>query len=316
MVSILDKKSLEPLLNWHELIEWLIEGHRKPLPQINDHLMAFQEKRLFNRVAWIEGLGSAVKTCTIFPNNSKQGIEPVNGMMTLFAEKTGVPEAIIDFLLVTKWKTAADSLLAASLLASPNPQKYLIIGAGTVARSLIEAFTSYYPDLEVFIWNRTESRALDLIREYQNHCNITHFVDLAQAVAMADIVSCATMSREPILKGEWISPETHIDLIGAFSPEMRETDDQTLKIGKIFVDYRLTTLDHIGELIIPIVNGTIQREDIIADFYEMESGRFARPTDDCITVFKNGGGGHLDLMTGRYIYHKWQQSKKTELAIA
>ena len=307
MVVHLESKSLEPLLDWLELVDSLQAGHLYPTPQLKDHLLAQGPNRILNRLAWVEGLGSTVKTCTIYPTNSNQNIATINGMMTLFADETGEPEAIIDFHLVTKWKTAADSLLAAALLAPSNPGKYLIIGAGTVARSLVEAYQRLFPDLEITVWNRSMARGLDLIRDYQDHCNITWVDDLPKAAEAADIISCATMSHEPVIRGDWITPNTHIDLIGAYTPEMREADDKILQLGKIFVDYRPTTIGHVGELIIPMANGIIGHEDIVADFYDIKSGRFTKTEKDRVTVFKNGGGAHLDLMTGRYIYQQWLQ---------
>lgn len=307
MVVHLENKSVEPLLDWLELVDDLTKGHQYPTPQIKDHIITQGPNRLLNRLAWIEGLGSAVKTCTVYPGNSVHDIATINGMMTLFADETGVPEATIDFHLVTKWKTAADSLLATSLLAPSDSKTYLIVGAGTVARSLVEAYKKLLPDLKITIWNRNRSRAMDLIRDYQDHGDITYADDLPKAAEMADIISCATMSQEPVLNGDWISPKTHIDLIGAFTPEMREADDKILQNSDIFVDYRKTTIGHIGELTIPMAKGIIGEDDIIGDFYDIKSGGFGRQKDDSVTVFKNGGGAHLDLLTGIYIFQKWQQ---------
>ncbi len=307
LVAYLEKKSLEPVLDWLELTEWLKDGHARPRPQIHDHILVQGANRLLNRIAWIEGLGSAIKTCTIYPDNAGRGIGTVNGMMTLFANLTGEPEIIVDFHLVTKWKTAADSLLAASLLAPSNPKRYLIVGAGAVARSLVEAYTSLYPDLAVTVWNRTEARALELVRDYSGRCDISHASNLVKGVESVDIVSCATMSTEPVIRGDWITPGTHVDLIGAYTPETREADDKTLQAGTLFVDYRETTVGHIGEFVIPMAKGVIDESVVVADYYDLQTGRFARNSEDEITVFKNGGGAHLDLMTGRYIHAKWQQ---------
>ena len=127
--------------------------------------------------------------------------------------------------------------------------------------------------------------------------------DLETAVRAADIVTSATMSQTPIIKGDWLQPGQHIDLIGAFRPDMREADDTVLNQGRIFVDSRETTIDHIGELKIPIAAGTIATTDVIADYYQMNA--FTRNDDAEITVFKNGGGAHLDLMTSRYILAAW-----------
>lgn len=309
MVVNIEGKSVEAVLDWLELIDCLREGHLYPQPQLEDNLLVQGPNRMLNRLAWIEGLGSAVKTCTIYPDNAENEIPAINGMMTIFSNDNGTPEAIIDFHLVTKWKTAADSLLATSLLAPHNPRKYLVIGAGTVARSLIEAYMTLFPELEIMVWNRTRSRVMELVDDYQDICVINNVEDLPKAAGMSDIISCATMSQDPVLRGDWISPSTHIDLVGAFTPEMREADDKILRIGDLFVDYRRTTVDHIGELTIPMANGILSEDDVIADFYDIKSGGFARKSDEGVTVFKNGGGAHLDLMTGRYIYQKWQQSQ-------
>ncbi len=112
------------------------------------------------------------------------------------------------------------------------------------------------------------------------------------------------MSATPFIKGEWLQPGQHLDLIGAYRPDMREADDTALTRGRIFVDSLDTTVDHIGELKIPIAQGVISRDTIIADYYDL--AKFTRKTDDEITVFKNGGGAHLDLMTSRYVLDRWR----------
>ncbi|MGB7322921.1 MAG: ornithine cyclodeaminase, partial [Albidovulum sp.] len=107
--------------------------------------------------------------------------------------------------------------------------------------------------------------------------------------------------------GAWLHPGTHLDLIGAYRPDMREVDDDAMARARLFVDARATTLHHIGELMLPLANGTITEQDVVADFYDIASGTFTRQSDDEITICKNGGGAHLDLMTARYILEAWQQ---------
>jgi ornithine cyclodeaminase len=131
--------------------------------------------------------------------------------------------------------------------------------------------------------------------------------DLETAVRAADIVTSATMSTEPLLRGEWFRPGQHIDLIGAYRPDMREADDAALSRSRVFVDSYDTTLGHIGELKIPLENGVIRREDVLADYYSPEA--FGRRSEDEITLFKNGGGAHLDLMTSRYILDAWSAAQ-------
>jgi len=129
---------------------------------------------------------------------------------------------------------------------------------------------------------------------------------LQDAIKAADIISCATMSTEPLIKGEWLRAGQHIDLIGAYRPDMREADDEALLRARIFVDSYETTLGHIGEIKIPLENGIIGRGDIVADYYDMAA--FKRTSNDEITLFKNGGGAHLDLMTSKFILDRWNVS--------
>ena len=133
--------------------------------------------------------------------------------------------------------------------------------------------------------------------------NLTVVTDLENAVRRADIIVTATMSTTPLIKGEWLQPGQHLNMIGAYRPDMREADDTALERARIFVDSYDTTIGHIGELKIPIEAGVIAKTDLVADYYDM--GAFKRASDDEITLFKNGGGAHLDLMTSRYILQKW-----------
>jgi ornithine cyclodeaminase/alanine dehydrogenase-like protein (mu-crystallin family) len=226
----------------------------------------------------------------------------VNGAVNLYTDDHGTLEAIIDFHLVTKWKTAADSLLAARLLAPPDANCILIVGAGTVAKSLREAYGALFPDARFQVWNRSPAGAEDIAAHYPNTLVAS---DLESAVMASDIIACATMTRAPLILGEWLQPGQHLDLIGAYRPDMREADDEALLRARIFMDSRATVLDHIGELKIPLEEGIITRDSVQGDFYDIASGAFTREADD-ITLFKNGGGAHLDLMTSRYILEKWR----------
>ena len=134
--------------------------------------------------------------------------------------------------------------------------------------------------------------------------------DLEASVRSADIISCATMSKQSIIKGKWLRPGQHLDLIGAYRPDMREVDDLSLCRSKIFVDSYDTTIEHIGELKIPLKAKVISRADILADFYQIN--KFTRESDDEITIFKNGGGAHLDLMVAKYILTAWQKNNSLE----
>jgi ornithine cyclodeaminase len=291
----------EAVLDWLGLTDALAAGHDLPKGSVDDVFLYRDPDTLLNRSAWINGMGIAVKCATIFPGNPSAGRPMVNGAVMLFADAGGQLEAILDFHLVTKWKTAGDSLLAARRLARPDSRRILIVGAGTVGRSLWQAYGAAFPDAGFTVWNRSPEGAARFAQECPG---VDVAVDLQTAVEQADIITSATMSTEPLLRGEWLQPGQHVDLIGAYRPDMREADDVALQRARVFVDSYATTLGHIGELRIPLETGAIGRDHVLADYYDLPV--FARHSADEITLFKNGGGAHLDLMTSRYILEKWR----------
>jgi ornithine cyclodeaminase len=283
---------VQPQLSWQGLLSALEAGHRLPRAQISDMLLHSAGNTILNRAAWISGLGSLVKVATVYPANPAQGMPSVNGAVTLFDDATGQLAALVDFHLVTKWKTAGDSLLAASRLARADAQNFLIVGAGTVAQSMVQAYRAIWPDARFQIWARDGAKAAAL--------GLPVADDLRAAVAWADVICTATMAQSPLIMGEWLRAGQHLDLIGAYTPAMREVDDAAMARARIFVDSRATTVHHIGEIMAPLASGAITETDIIADYYD-EPALFARKSQDEITIAKNGGGAHLDLMTARYI---------------
>jgi len=306
MTPVFIGPEIEARLDWLELIAALEAGHNLPKASITDSFLYRGADTLLSRAAWIDGLGSLVKTATIFPGNVSLNIPNVNGAAAIFSDTSGELSAFVDFHLLTKWKTAGDSLFAASKLARPDSRKITLIGAGAVSRSMLAAYSALFPQAEFTIWNRNPQAAQDMARGLPR-CVAS--LDLQGAVAQADIICCATMSTSPVLQGAWLRPGQHIDLIGAFRPDMREADDTALKRAALFVDSFDTTLDHIGELKIPLAQGVIARKDIQADFYGVANGCFSRPSGEAITICKNGGGAHLDLMTSQYILEKWYESR-------
>lgn len=295
-------------LNWTEAANAIEAGHKLDKAQIGDLLLAKEDRSLLSRGAWIDGVGIALKSVTVYPDNpSKQPPEPsVQGAMLLFSSDNGALKAILDGPLVTKWKTAGDSVLGARFLAKPTSKSLLVVGAGTVARTLLLAYREIFPGLTDFtLWNRTRSKAVDLAEEMKvDGFSVEIADDLSSAAGMADIISVATMAKEPVLKGDWVSSGTHVDLIGAYRPDMREADDALMQKARLFVDARETTIGEIGELMIPMAAGLFTEDHVLGDFYDLCNGSPGRESDDDITVFKNGGGAHLDLMIGNMIVGK------------
>ena len=179
----------------------------------------------------------------------------------------------MDFHLVTKWKTAGDSLLSASKLARKDSRNILLVGAGTVAKSMISAYAALFPDARFSIWNRSPAAAEAMAAA---DARVTAVSDLAAAVRAADIICTATMSKTPVLQGAWLQPGQHIDLIGAYTPGMREADDAVMRRASVFVDSRATTVHHIGEIIDPIAQRCAARGG--------HQGRFLRHGAGCLSA--------------------------------
>jgi ornithine cyclodeaminase/alanine dehydrogenase-like protein (mu-crystallin family) len=225
-------------------------------------------------------------------------------VFVLFDHDDGRPLAVIDGAGITAWKTAADSALGSRYLSRSDARCLLMVGAGALARPLIGAHRSVRPAIEkVLLWNRTPARAEALAAELgREGLRVEVATDLAAAVGQADVVSAATRTEQPVIQGAWLQPGTHLDLVGAFTASMREADDAALRRARLFVDARETTLDHIGELKIPIERGVIGKDDVVGDLYDLAAGLAWQRAPDDITIYKNGGGAHLDLMTAIAIY--------------
>lgn len=291
-------KDAEALLTWPGLLDAFEAGHRLPKPDIKDLFVYRGPDTVLDRATWIDGLGALVKVATVIPSNAQRGLPTVNGSVTLYDDTSGELTALVDFHLVTKWKTAGDSLLSARRLARKDAKNFLLVGAGTVAKSMVQAYSSLFPDARFTVWSRSRSTAAAM--------GLPVADDLEQAVKSADVICTATMATEPLIRGDWLQPGQHLDLIGAYKPGMREVDDTAMARARLFVDARATTIHHIGELIDPLKSGAITESHIIADFYD-DPATYTRRSDDEITIAKNGGGAHLDLMTASYIASMWSQ---------
>lgn len=288
------------VLDYAELIDFMHDQHRRPPAIVGDsYVESDGGDGLLARTGFAPSQGLGVKLASVFPGNVH--IPTVHSVYVLFDADTGRERAVIAGNAITWFKTACDSGLASRQLARGDARNLLMVGAGSMAPHLIRAHLAACPTIEsVAIWNRTQTRAHELAAELPVETSVAD--DLARAVAGADIVSVATMSVEPVIRGEWVRPGTHIDLVGSYRPDMREGDDALMRRARIFVDARDTTLTATGELAIPIASGVISSDDVLGDHYQLATGAVAGRTSlNEITVFKNGGGGHLDLMTAQFI---------------
>jgi ornithine cyclodeaminase len=304
----IDAEEIRAVVDYPGLIDALDDMHREEAAILDDIVLSqpgIGENPDFflARAAWQRGVALGTKMGTLFPANRNSELPVVQGGYVLFDGTNGQPLASIDGTELTYLKTAADSGLGSRQLARADCRRLLMVGAGGLAPHLIRAHRAARPSINsVHVWNRSSDRRDALVQQLASDIETEPVDDLAQAVAEADIISCATMTTDPLVYGAWLQPGTHLDLVGAFKPDMREADDEAVRRSRIFVDARQTTVDDIGELMIPIAQGVITEDDVLADHYQLSGGAPGRTEAQQITLFKNGGGGHLDLMVARYIY--------------
>lgn len=258
--------------------------------------------------AWTQGPAShvGVKLVTVFPDNGKRGLPSIYGQYLLLDGATGQALALLDGTMLTKRRTACASGLASRYLSRPQAGKLLMIGTGALAPELVRVHAKVRPIDEVMIWGRRPERAQDLARELANTLpvalgrpvTVCAVADRRQAAEMADIISCATLSKDPLVEGAWLHEGQHIDLVGAYTPNMRESDDKAVARARVFVDTRAGALKEGGDVVQPLANGTIGEGDIVADLFELARGQKpGRAPDDArsITLFKSVGAALEDL---------------------
>ncbi|KQT64335.1 MULTISPECIES: ornithine cyclodeaminase family protein [unclassified Aureimonas] len=238
-----------------------------------------------------------VKIVTVSPDNARRSLPSVLGSYLLMDGATGAPLAVIDGQALTVRRTAAASALAASYLARPDSRRHLVIGAGALSAHLVRAMRSVRPIESVAIWNRSSERAEAVVAELRAEgIEASLAQDLAGAVAEADIVSAATLSRVPLIEGRFVRPGTHLDLVGAFLPDMRETDDAAVAAATVFVDTRGGALAEGGDLVQAIRAGAFRAEDVAADLHDLCRGHHpGRSSPEEITLFKSVGAALEDL---------------------
>ncbi|MGH9134089.1 MAG: ornithine cyclodeaminase [Ilumatobacteraceae bacterium] len=310
-VPFITAERLRDGLTFGPLIEHLRRAHRMSPPAVDRLLMSDGKggdgarDHFLILAAWTPGDAMGVKVTTVFPGNPARpaGHPAVQALYVLLDGADGSPVALVDGTEMTYWKTAADSALGADYLARRDASKLLMVGAGGLAPHLIRAYLSVRPAIgQVLVWNRTAVKAAALADGWSGPGEVSAVTDLEPAVRAADVVCCVTAASEPVVLGDWLRPGTHLDLIGGFTPEMRETDDEAVRRSHLFVDSRWFTIGQCGDLTGPFDRGVRSATDVEADLFDLASGRHpGRRTDDELTLFKSGGGGHLDLMAARHI---------------
>lgn len=245
-----------------------------------------------------------VKIVTVSPDNNSIGKPAVMGVYLLMDGATGEPQALIDGQRLTLWRTACASALAASYLAREDANSMLMVGAGALSAHVVRAHAAVRPIRRVTLWNRTPANAQNVADALAADGFETSVAgDLDDAVGAADIISCATLSTVPLVRGSRLRPGTHVDLIGAFSPTMRESDDEAVRRSRVFVDTRAGATKEAGDIVQALQSGALAEGGIVADLHELARGQKAgRQGPDEITLFKSVGAALEDLAAGIAVY--------------
>ncbi len=258
--------------------------------------------------AWTRGPSGhlGIKVVTVFPDNGKRSLPSIYGQYLLLDGTSGQTVAMLDGTMLTKRRTACASGLASRYLSRSDAGRLLMIGTGALAPELIRVHAKVRPIRDVAIWGRTPAHAESLAaalaaslpKALGRPIAVRAVTDRQAAVGEADIISCATLSKEPLVEGDWLREGQHLDLVGAYTPQMRETDDKAVWRARVYVDTRAGALKEGGDIVQPLANGTIDEDDVIADLFELtrglQTGRL--PGDNAsITLFKSVGAALEDL---------------------
>lgn len=250
------------------------------------------------------GLYMGVKSVTVFPDNGTRGKPAVLGTYLLLSAETGETLAVMDATRLTVWRTAAASALASRSLSRPDASRMLMVGAGALAPFLVRAHCSVRPITEVMVWNRSPGRAQALVVDLARDGIAASIADdLQGAASQADIITTATLSPDPLIRGAWLKPGTHVDSVGAYRPTMRETDDEVVRRARVYVDTRAGALSEAGDIVQPVRAGVIGKDAIAGDLYELCRGIApGRGSAQEITFFKSVGASIEDLAAATAVY--------------
>lgn len=315
MIGI-DADAIDRVLTRQGMVEALRAGFREAVvtPVRHHHPMkraGEDDAMLLLMPAWSDTASAigddavmGVKIVSVIPGNAARGLASVVGAYVLLSGVTGVPLAVLDGARLTLWRTAGASALAADYLARPDARRLVMVGAGSLAEHLVEAHTSVRPIEAVTVWNRSRAKAEAFAATFAGRSfEVRATDDLEAAVREADVVSAATMSTEPLIRGAWLKPGAHVDLVGGYTPAMREADDAAVTRARVFVDTRAGAMKEAGDITQPIAAGVLAPGAIVGELAELCRGAVGgRATSQEITLFKSVGTALEDLVAARLVH--------------
>lgn len=306
-MRVIDATATAAALPWSPLVEALRDMFRTgcEAPVRHHHDMAVPgepDATLLLMPAWRVGDYIGVKIVNVVPGNGARGLPAISAAYLLSSARTGEILSLVDGGELTARRTAAASALAADYLARPDSETLLVVGTGRLAPNLVQAHRAVRPSLKkVLIWGRDDAKAAAAIEQLGSNgagdgLELEVAGDLPGAVGQADIVSCATLSTAPLVLGDWLRPGTHVDLVGAFKPSMRESDDDAIRRSTVFVDTRTGATKEAGDIVQALESGALAPEAIAADLFDLTGGAHPGRTDPHeITLFKSVGASLEDL---------------------
>jgi len=313
-IPIIDVDFINTHTNYSELITLIknaFKSSKTEVPLRHHHnFSSHQEKTdstLLIMPAWnAKDLG--VKIVTVNPENDTYNLPSVQGIYIYFDAIKGIPKALLEAKALTVKRTAATSALASSFLSKKNASSLLMIGTGALSTELILAHAKVRPIQNVFVWGRNYKKSQTICKELNTeNFKISAIKTYEDIISKVDIISCATLSKTPLVLGKFLKKGQHIDLVGSFKKDMREADDETIKKGTIFLDTYEGGLKESGDIVIPLENGTLNKNDIKADLFELcQQKKVGRSNENEITLFKSVGYALEDLAAAEYYYIKHQ----------
>lgn len=309
MPRMFGAEEVEAALTYPLLVEALRaafqeEGEKMPVRQSYPVGTEAAPGHLLLMPAWKRGTAIGTKLVTVFPGNPARGLGSVASLYVLMDGETGQPRAIIAGDALTNRRTAAASALASTYLSRPDSRTLAIIGTGHVAAHLMEAHCAVRPIERILVYGRNRERAAALVERARAQLKVEADAasDLEAMVGAADIVACGTTSVAPLVRGAMVRPGTHVDLVGAFTPQMRESDDALIAHADIYVDTRSGALAEAGDILQPIAAGAWSADRLKGDLHDLTAGRVPGRTDpSAITVFKSVGAALEDLVAAQLL---------------
>jgi ornithine cyclodeaminase len=304
-VKFFGPEAVAAALPWDELImaiEDIVVDEQAVAPERTVHGLG-GDAALLMKPGWVVGDVIAVKVVSFFPDNGVLELPTINAGVLLFDGTNGTCLGACDGNELTTRRTAAASAVAAKRLARTDARRLLVIGTGALSPMTAQAHAAVRDFEQIEIWGRSTFKAIRVVEELKDAgYTATVAADLDESVAAADVITCVTGSTTPIVRGELLSPGTHVDLIGSFTPAMRETDDDVIRRASVWVDTRTDGI-LAGDIAQPLASGLLSMDDIRGDLRELVSGAsIGRRDDDEITLFKSAGIALEDVAAAKLVF--------------